>query len=165
MSEVWKTKYGPRRVRKDPPTLQEAIAAARGLTDDIGEQVEIAASLMEVPHEQVKLGGRWSLQPGAFSRSPAVPQALSIDMTEDGTGVVQGTLDARYRSKSKTERVTLSFAGRVVNGVARFPFNASDGRRGEIEFIRIPNTPDKMEVVWYGTDLTQPFDEIVKRGN
>jgi protein involved in polysaccharide export with SLBB domain len=54
MSEVWKTKYGPRRVRKDPPTLQEAIAAARGLTDDIQEQVEIAASLMEVPHEQVK---------------------------------------------------------------------------------------------------------------
>jgi protein involved in polysaccharide export with SLBB domain len=54
MSEVWKTKYGPRRVRKDPPTLQEAIAAARGLTDDIQEQVEIAASLMEVPQEQVK---------------------------------------------------------------------------------------------------------------
>jgi hypothetical protein len=54
MSEVWKTKYGPRRVRQDPPTLQEAIAAARGLTDDIQEQVEIASSLMEVPPEQVK---------------------------------------------------------------------------------------------------------------
>jgi hypothetical protein len=54
MSEVWKTKYGPRRVRRDPPTLQEAIAAARGLTDDIQAQVEIAASLMEVPMEQVK---------------------------------------------------------------------------------------------------------------
>ena len=54
MSEVWKTKYGPRRVRRDPPTLQEAIAAARGLTDDIQAQVEIAASLMEVPIEQVK---------------------------------------------------------------------------------------------------------------
>jgi glutamate formiminotransferase len=52
--EVWKTKYGPRRVRRDPPTLQEAIAAARGLTDDIQAQVEIAASLMEVPIEQVK---------------------------------------------------------------------------------------------------------------
>jgi protein involved in polysaccharide export with SLBB domain len=54
MSEVWKTKYGPRRVRRDPPTLQEAIAAARGLTDDVQQQVEIAASLMEVPEEQVK---------------------------------------------------------------------------------------------------------------
>jgi hypothetical protein len=54
MSEVWNTKYGPRRVRRDPPTLQEAIAAARGLTDDIAQQVEIAASLMEMPHDQVK---------------------------------------------------------------------------------------------------------------
>jgi len=55
MSEVWKTKYGPRRVRKDPPTLQEAIAAARGLTDDIQEQVEIAASLKA---ELLKSGGQ-----------------------------------------------------------------------------------------------------------
>jgi protein involved in polysaccharide export with SLBB domain len=54
MSEVWKTKYGPRRVRRDPPTLQEAIAAARGLTDDVQAQVEIAASLMELPIEQVR---------------------------------------------------------------------------------------------------------------
>jgi hypothetical protein len=54
MTEVWKTKYGTRRVRRDPPTLQEAIAAARGLTDDTQEQVEIAASLMELPQEQVK---------------------------------------------------------------------------------------------------------------
>ena len=51
MSEVWKTKYGTRRVRRDPPTLQEA---ARGLTDDIHAQVEIAASLMELPVEQVR---------------------------------------------------------------------------------------------------------------
>ena len=29
MSRVWQTKYGPRRVRRDPPTLAEAIAAAR----------------------------------------------------------------------------------------------------------------------------------------
>jgi hypothetical protein len=54
MSEVWKTKYGTRRVRRDPPTLQEAIAAARGLTDDVHAQVEIAASLMELPVEQVR---------------------------------------------------------------------------------------------------------------
>jgi hypothetical protein len=55
MSEVWKTKYGPRRVRHDPPTLDEAIFAARGLTDDPNAQVEIAASLMEMPEEEVKV--------------------------------------------------------------------------------------------------------------
>lgn len=54
MSGVWKTKYGPRRVRHDPPTLAEAVAAARGLTDDIQEQIEIAASLMDLPVEQVR---------------------------------------------------------------------------------------------------------------
>jgi hypothetical protein len=54
MSDVWKTKYGPRRVRRDPPTLEDAIAAARGLTDDVQAQVEIAASLMELPVDQVR---------------------------------------------------------------------------------------------------------------
>jgi hypothetical protein len=54
MSEVWNTKFGPRRVRHDPPTLQEAIAAASGLTDNLQEQIEIAASLMELPAEQVR---------------------------------------------------------------------------------------------------------------
>ncbi len=54
MSEVWKTKYGPRRVRRDPPTVTEAVAAARGLTDDLQEQIEIAASLMDMPPDQVR---------------------------------------------------------------------------------------------------------------
>src|SRR5579872_1550730 len=54
MSGVWHTKYGPRRVRHDPPTLAEAIAAARGLTDDVQQQAEIAASLMDLPVEQVR---------------------------------------------------------------------------------------------------------------
>jgi hypothetical protein len=53
-TKTWKTKYGSRRVRQDPPTLEEAIFAAQGLTDDPAAQVTIAASLMEVPVEQVK---------------------------------------------------------------------------------------------------------------
>jgi hypothetical protein len=55
MSEVWNTKYGTRRVRFDPPTLKEAIAAARGLTDELQQQAEIAASLMELPVEDVRV--------------------------------------------------------------------------------------------------------------
>ena len=54
MSTTWNTKYGPRRVRHDPPTLEEAIFAARGLTDDVQEQVEIAAGLMELPPDEVQ---------------------------------------------------------------------------------------------------------------
>ena len=54
MSEGWNTKYGPRRVRRDPPTLDEAIFAAIGITDDQAAQAEIAASLMGVPVESVQ---------------------------------------------------------------------------------------------------------------
>lgn len=48
MSGVWETKWGLRRVRQDPPTLAEALAAAQGLTDDVQAQLEIAAGLMGV---------------------------------------------------------------------------------------------------------------------
>jgi hypothetical protein len=53
MSQDWNTKYGPRRVRRDPPTLEEAIFAAAGITDDQSEQAEIAASLMGMPIDTV----------------------------------------------------------------------------------------------------------------
>lgn len=54
MSVVWNTKYGTRRVRHDPPTLKEAILAAQGLTDQVLEQVEIAAALMDLPVDEVR---------------------------------------------------------------------------------------------------------------
>ncbi|MBB5046418.1 hypothetical protein HNR60_001163 [Rhodopseudomonas rhenobacensis] len=54
MSEDWNTKYGVRRVRRDPPTLDEAIFAAMGITDDVESQAEIAASLMGMPIEAVQ---------------------------------------------------------------------------------------------------------------
>jgi len=66
MSTTWNTKYGPRRVRHDPPTLDEAIFAARGLTDDVDQQVEIAASLMEVSADEVR---------AALKKSPPRKQA------------------------------------------------------------------------------------------
>jgi len=65
MIQDWNTKYGPRRVRLDPPTLEEAIFAAAGITDDQHEQAEIAASLMGMPLEavaaEVKKAGRLTL--------------------------------------------------------------------------------------------------------
>jgi hypothetical protein len=54
MSASWNTKYGSRKVRHDPPTLGEAIAAAQGLSDDLNEQIEIAAGLMGAPLAEVK---------------------------------------------------------------------------------------------------------------
>jgi hypothetical protein len=54
MSEDWNTKYGTRRVRRDPPTLEEAIFAAVGITDDQEAQAEIAAALMGLPVADVQ---------------------------------------------------------------------------------------------------------------
>lgn len=54
MNDVWDTKYGRRRVRRDPPTVEEAVLAAQGLTEDLGEQIEIVKSLMEVSLEEAR---------------------------------------------------------------------------------------------------------------
>jgi hypothetical protein len=72
MSEDWNTKYGTRRVRRDPPTLEEAIFAAVGITDDQQQQAEIAAALMGLPYEEVlaevKKAGRAAARTGSVTR-------------------------------------------------------------------------------------------------
>ena len=54
MGATWKTKWGVRRVRREEPTLEEALIAAESLADDPASRVEIAASLMGVPVEDVR---------------------------------------------------------------------------------------------------------------
>jgi hypothetical protein len=54
MDSTWHTKWGARRVRKDPPTIEEALIAAESMTDDLAQRVEIAASLIGAPVEEVK---------------------------------------------------------------------------------------------------------------
>jgi hypothetical protein len=54
MGTTWKTKWGVRRVRRETPTIEEALIAAESMANDIGQQAEIAASLMGVPVEDVK---------------------------------------------------------------------------------------------------------------
>ena len=54
MSEVWDTKDGRRRVRRDPPTIDDAALAAQGLSEDLEAQVEIVTSLMPVSAEEAK---------------------------------------------------------------------------------------------------------------
>ena len=72
MSGDWNTKYGTRRVRHDPPTLEEAIFAAIGITDDVEAQAEIASSLMGLPYDEVlaevKKTARVSARTGTATR-------------------------------------------------------------------------------------------------
>ena len=44
----------PVRVRKDPPTLEEAVFAAQGFIDDPDQQAEFAATLMDMPIEEAR---------------------------------------------------------------------------------------------------------------
>ena len=55
MAATWKTKWGVRRVRRDNPTIEEALIAAESLAADPSQRAEIAASLMGVPVEEVKV--------------------------------------------------------------------------------------------------------------
>jgi hypothetical protein len=55
MSTEWNTKDGRRRVRRDPPTIDDAVLAAQGMAeDDIDAQVEIVVSLMAVSAEEAR---------------------------------------------------------------------------------------------------------------
>jgi hypothetical protein len=47
-------KWSQRRTRHDPPDVDDAVAAAQGLTDDIDSQVEIAAQLIGLSEEEVR---------------------------------------------------------------------------------------------------------------
>jgi hypothetical protein len=49
-----KTALPPPRVRREPPTVEEAVAAAQDLSDDIDHQVTIAAGLIGLPEEEVR---------------------------------------------------------------------------------------------------------------
>jgi len=55
MSAVWDTKDGRRRVRRDLPTIEDAVLAAQGMAeDDVDAQVEIVVSLMAVSAEEAR---------------------------------------------------------------------------------------------------------------
>ena len=87
-NDGWNTKYGPRRVRHEAPTLEEAIVAAQGLSDEIDEQAEIAASLMGVPRDQVRAellklappkSTRSVLRSVAFAGPASAPRVVTVE--------------------------------------------------------------------------------------
>src|ERR1700761_7535856 len=81
MDDVWDTKDGRRRVRRDPPTMEEAALAAQGLTDDPDEQMQIVASLMEVPADEaraavLRLGQRRDVERVTIAGRIGAPRAV-----------------------------------------------------------------------------------------
>ena len=49
-----KSALPPPRVRREPPTVEEAVAAAQDLSDEIDHQVTIAAGLIGLPEDEVR---------------------------------------------------------------------------------------------------------------
>ena len=88
---AWNTKYGSRRVRHDPPTLAEAIVAARDLTDEIEEQADFAASLMGVPREHVLAE--------LAKMAPQPKVASSVTFTTTRTGMQRAVIVERKPSR------------------------------------------------------------------
>lgn len=82
MAPVWMTKYGPRRVRHEPPTLEEALTAAEGLTDDFDQQLAIAADLMEWSLERTQAEGEH------LRDRRKLPQPITIASHRPGRSVV-----------------------------------------------------------------------------
>ncbi len=54
MTAAWKTKFGGRRVRHDPPTIEEALEAAECFAEGLDNQIEVAAQLMGVTEDEVR---------------------------------------------------------------------------------------------------------------
>jgi len=94
MSEVWQTKDGRRRVRRDPPTVEEAVVAAQGLTEDPKEQIEIVASLMQLSVEEatgavLRMGQRKDVSRITIAGRASSPRAVVVERRAPRHAVVQ----------------------------------------------------------------------------
>jgi hypothetical protein len=84
MSDVWDTKDGRRRVRQDPPTLEEAVLAAQGLSEELAEQIEIVVSLMEVSTDEargavLRMGQRKDVSHMTIVGRAGAPRAVVVE--------------------------------------------------------------------------------------
>ena len=90
MSATWKTKWGVRRVRRDTPTIEEALIAAESLAADPAQRAEIAATLMGVPVDEVKvLAAKQAARTrgrASWSRAEHAPWSSSTSGRASATG-------------------------------------------------------------------------------
>jgi hypothetical protein len=98
MSEDWQTKYGPRRVRRDPPTLEEAIFAAVGITDDPEQQAEIASALMGLPYEDVLV----EVKKTARTMARSVTRVIAGEQGAQRAVVVERRVVRRFGNDKRT---------------------------------------------------------------
>jgi hypothetical protein len=104
MSEVWDTKDGRRRVRRDPPTLDDAVLAAQGMADDVDGQVEIVMSLMQVSLEEargavLRLGQRKDASRFTIAGRPGAPRTVVVERRAPRRLPMRPTASAGFRGR------------------------------------------------------------------
>jgi hypothetical protein len=104
MTDVWDTKDGRRRVRRDPPTLEDAVLAAQGLAEDIDGQVEIVMSLMQVSAEEargavLKFGQRKDTSRFTIAGRAGAPRAVVVERRSPRRLGVRPTASVVHRGR------------------------------------------------------------------
>ena len=123
MAATWKTKWGVRRVRRDTPTIEEALIAAESLANDPSQRAEIAASLMGVPVEEVKVlaakqaaktRGRASLVAGRTRAVVVEYKRPRMGPRTDARSPASAESRGQPRSSRPHKLASLAAEGRVV---------------------------------------------------
>ncbi len=104
MSEVWETKDGLRRVRRDPPTVEDAVLAAQGLTEDLEGQIEIVVSLMDVSAEAarsavLKMTQRKEVNRFTIAGRSGMPRAVVVERRTPRRVAARPTASAGHRGR------------------------------------------------------------------
>ena len=151
----------PQAASTTPPASQPPPAASKPVPLAKSEPAVVKPAAASV----APISGEWTLTRSRPSGSPFRPESVTLSISEEGNWV-RGTLLGRYRApKSSGFRpdVSFSFGGQLRSGTMKFPWGAGDGTKGEIEIIRLPNSSDSLEIVWYGADRKFVFNDIVVR--
>lgn len=104
MSEAWDTKDGRRRVRRDPPTIEDAVLAAQGLSDELDAQIEIVMSLMAVSAEAargavLKMGQRKDTSRLTVAGRAGSPRAVVVERRPSRFAALRPKASVGYRGR------------------------------------------------------------------
>ena len=104
MSDVWETKDGRRRVRRDPPTLEDAVLAAQGLSDEVDAQIDIVMSLMPVTAEAargavLKMGQRKETGRFTIAGRSGAPRAVLVERRPSRGAASRPKASVGYRGR------------------------------------------------------------------
>jgi ribosomal protein L12E/L44/L45/RPP1/RPP2 len=152
-------------VPQAPPTTPPASQPPPAESEPVPLTKSEPAAVKPAAAAVAPISGEWTLTRSQPSGSPFRPESVTLSISEEGNWV-RGTLLGRYRApKSSGLRpdVSFSFGGPLRSGTMKFPWGAGDGTKGEIEILRVPNSSDSLEIVWYGADRKFVFNDILVR--